>query len=79
MNDYHYDDEKLNGLAIADLIASEWGSGRYATIAEVTSAVHGVNAELPRSVVFWLAYHTLQHSPEQRNPAAAKAQAWPVR
>ena len=75
----HYDDEKLNGLDIAEFIVEEWHSGRHQTIAQVTSAVHGQRSELPRSVVFWLAYHTLQSAPEPAEPAATLAQAWPPR
>jgi hypothetical protein len=62
-NNYSYDDDKLTGLDIADLIVSEWQTGRYQSIAQVTTAVHALKGELPRSVVFWLAYHTLGEHP----------------
>lgn len=58
-----YDDARLTGLTLAGSMAEQWASGRYASIAEVTSSVHARHPELPRSVVFWLAYHTLAGLP----------------
>lgn len=78
-NDYPYDDDRLTGLDIAELIVTEWQTGAYCSIAEVTSAVHALKSELPRSVVFWLAYHTLrEHGPEAAGEASTTA-IWPVR
>ncbi len=78
-NDYPYDDDRLTGLDIADLIVTEWQTGAYSSIAEVTSAVHALKSELPRSVVFWLAYHTLrEHSHESASQVPTTA-IWPVR
>lgn len=82
MNDrgeIHYDDDKLNGLDIAELIVDEWQSGRHQTIAQVTSAVHHQRSELPRSVVFWLAYHTLLSTADTAESSPPLAQAWPQR
>jgi len=76
-NAYPYDDDRLTGLDIAELIVAEWQNGTYSSIAEVTSAVHALKSELPRSVVFWLAYHTLrEHSDEA---AVSTTMTWPVR
>jgi hypothetical protein len=77
-NDYPYDDDKLTGLDIADLIVTKWQTGAYHSIADVTTAVHSLKTELPRSVVFWLAYHTLREqfpAPLEPQPAAP----WPLR
>ncbi len=63
MNKNHpidYQDDKLSGQEIADLIAGEWQTGNYSSIAEITTAVHKVRRDLPRSVIFWLAFHTIE-------------------
>ncbi len=56
---HRYEDSLLTGLAIAEHIASEWASGRYRSVAEVTSIVHSRCSDMPRSAIFWLAYHTI--------------------
>lgn len=79
-NDVHYDDDKLNGLAIAELILDEWNSGKHESIAAVTTAVHGQALQLPRSVIFWLAYHTLrQYTQLFEGQQNTQAQSWPPR
>ncbi len=55
----YYDDGQLTGLGTAALIIQEWQTGRYSSLAEVTTAVHNLHQDIPRSAVFWLAYHTL--------------------
>ena len=62
----HYDDGELTGLAVVEQISEEWASGRYSNIAAVTSVIHKKNSHLPRSAIFWLAYHTI-------HPAAGTA------
>lgn len=78
-NDYPYDDDKLTGLDIAGLILTEWRTGRYQSIADVTSAVHLLRTELPRSVVFWLAYHTLREESYLPVEPPSITTIWPVR
>lgn len=78
-NDYPYDDDRLTGLDIAELIVSEWHTGVYTSIAEVTTAVHALKSELPRSVVFWLAYHTLREHSHDVAGQVSTAATWPVR
>ena len=77
-NDYPYDDDKLTGLDIAGLILAEWRTGRHQTIAEVTSAVHLLRSEIPRSVVFWLAYHTLREESHLSVEPPSNTTAWPI-
>lgn len=74
---HEYDDNKLTGLNIAETIAREWDSGKYASIAEVTTAVHNLQPGLPRSAVFWLAYHTISHS--AGGSGAERSPVWPRR
>ena len=52
-----YDESKLSGLGVGALIAAEWRTGAYSSVAAVTTAVHSKRADIPRSVIFWLAYH----------------------
>ncbi len=73
-----YKDEKLAGQEIADLIVAEWHVGHYSTIAEVTTAVHRIRQDIPRSVIFWLAYHTIESTEVCGLPEPASA-AWPPR
>lgn len=77
--DCRYDDEKLNSMDIAGLIFREWQSGQHESIAAVTSAVHSQQPELPRSVVFWLAYHALHELTGHFPPPGPVARAWPLR
>jgi hypothetical protein len=77
-NEYPYDDDKLSGLDIAGLILAEWRTGRHQTIVEVTSAVHLLRTEMPRSVVFWLAYHTLQEESQLTAEPPTITTIWPV-
>lgn len=73
---HEYDDSKLTGLEIAETIAREWESGKYPSVAAVTTAVHDQQAGLPRSAIFWLAYHTIsQIAPEDNG----RRQPWPMR
>lgn len=70
-----YQDGNLTGQEIADLIVAEWQSGHYSTIAEITSAVHEIRRDLPRSVIFWLAFHTIESDEICSLPGSATA-AW---
>ena len=79
LSPHHYDDSKLTGLNIAELIAREWAGGNYASIAAVTSAVHAQRPNLPRSAVFWLAYHTLTRGTGAGVGGVRNNQTWPVR
>ena len=56
---HRYNEDELCGLSLGRIIISEWESGRYADIAELTTAIQTKKPELPRSVIFWLAYHTI--------------------
>jgi hypothetical protein len=59
---HKYEDSLLTGLAIAERISSEWNSGHYQSVAQVTSVIHRQCPSMPRSTVFWLAYHTINKS-----------------
>ena len=72
---YCYEDDKLSSMEIAALIDTQWQTGRYRTIAEVTTAVHHIRQELPRSVIFWLAFHTLDTGTAP--PASVASGTWP--
>lgn len=54
-----YEDSELSGLGVGRLISQEWRTGRHASVADVTTAVHGQRPDIPRSVIFWLAYHAV--------------------
>jgi hypothetical protein len=70
-----YEDDKLSSMEIAALIDAQWQTGKYSTIAEVTTAVHHIRHDLPRSVIFWLAFHTLDTVTAP--PASITAGTWP--
>ncbi len=74
---YCYEDDKLSDMEIAALIDTQWQTGRYSTIAEVTTAVHQIRQELPRSVIFWLAFHTLESASTAPENVASGAGTWP--
>lgn len=73
--EHRYNDDELTGLEIANTIAREWRSGIHQTVAQVTSSVHTQRPELPRSAVFWLAYHTIH----QRDVVDEQPSRWPLR
>lgn len=73
--EHRYNDDELTGLEIANSISREWRSGRHDTVAEVTSSVHEQRPELPRSAVFWLAYHTIY----QQEAVDDQPSRWPLR
>ncbi len=72
-----YEDDKLSGQEIADLIVAQWQSEQYPTIAAVTTAVHKIRQDLPRSVIFWLAFHTIESDIQGCSEPATTA--WPPR
>ncbi|MFQ3323165.1 MAG: hypothetical protein ACJAQS_000219 [Porticoccus sp.] len=66
---HRYDDAELKGLEISKQIQQVWGSGRFTTVAEVTTEVHNMRHEVPRSAIFWLAYHQIYGAPANQQPA----------
>lgn len=78
-NHYCYEDDKLTGLEIAVQIIACWETGQYRNIAEVTTAVHRIRQELPRSVIFWLAFHTLESATSSPETGEQSTIAWPRR
>ncbi len=59
MRVHEYDDTELKGLDISQQIQQVWSSGKYDTVAQVTTAVHKLRVDVPRSAVFWLAFHQI--------------------
>jgi hypothetical protein len=66
---HRYDDAELKGLAISKQIQRVWATGRYTTVAEVTGEVHSMRGNVPRSAIFWLAYHQIHGTPANKQTA----------
>jgi|TARA_R110002072_G_scaffold25698_4_gene86120 hypothetical protein len=66
---HRYDDAELKGLEISKKIQQVWASDRFTTVAEVTAEVHSIRAEVPRSAIFWLAYHQIHGAPANKQTA----------
>jgi hypothetical protein len=66
---HRYDDAELKGLEITKQIQQVWSSGRFTTVAEVTAEVHNMRPEVPRSAIFWLAYHQIHGAPANQQLA----------
>ena len=56
---HRYDDAELKGLEISKQVQQMWATGRFTTVAEVTAEVYSMRGNVPRSAIFWLAYHQI--------------------
>jgi len=59
-----YDDQQLVGLELSRDIRSLWDAGRYRNLAALTAELARRHPEIPRSALFWLAYHVVFGEPE---------------